>query len=120
MPIATGQAYPTKVVAYGGQLYWTDLYGSVMTCATPTCDAPSSIAAGEAAGPFGLGVDESGVYWTNSAPGGGTVVRCVPAGPKRIPKVIARGQTGPYEFALDSVSVYWTDNGSGSVMRLAK
>jgi hypothetical protein len=119
--IASGQAYPQEVAVYDGQLYWSDLGleqsdGSVMTCSPSHCN-PTPLADNQD-GPLGLGVDDSGVYWTNS--GGGTVIRCQPVGPTCMATSVAEGQDSPYDLALDGVSIYWTDYGSGAVMRLAK
>ena len=63
--------------------------------------------------PYGLAVNSSSAFWTET--GGGTVNSVPLAG--GTPGTLASGGTNPLAIAIDSSSVYWTDDGNGTVMK---
>ena len=57
------------------------------------------------AGPWGIAIDGSNVYWTNY--GGGQVKQCAKSGCSLMPTTLASGLSSPYGIAIDSTNVYW-------------
>jgi hypothetical protein len=121
--IAPAQRNPQYIAEYRGRLYWTNqgsppnfTDSSVMSCARDACSP--SLLADKQAGALGIAVDDSGVYWANSA--GGAVMHCDPSAPTGCsPKAVANAQE-PWAIGLDAKSIFWTDVGAGTVVRLAK
>jgi hypothetical protein len=82
------------------------------------------IASGQA-GPQGIAVDETFVYWTiliDSSGNAGVMMARLSGG---APTKLAGDQNEPLMLGVDSTSVYWTDNGGdplteGTVVKIAK
>ena len=75
--LATGQASLARLALYEGDVFWTaggasPDEGTVMV-APKNGALPARMIAGKLSQPFGIAVDESGVYWTNT--GDGTIAK---------------------------------------------
>jgi hypothetical protein len=104
---------------YGDNVYWTAgvADGGVFTCPKSGCSGGATTVASGQNDPAFVAVDDSGVYWANSA--GGSIMHCALSGCAK-PTVLASAEA-PYAIALDAVSVYFTDSsGFGAVLRVAK
>ena len=74
----------------------------------------------------GVAVDQTSLYWVNSAigisPNSGVVMTCTIAA--CTPKPLAMNQRSPVAIAVDDVAIYWSNNDSGNnmggIMKLAK
>ncbi len=75
--------------------------------------AATTLASGPS-GPYGIAVDATSVYWTNST--GGAVMKVPLDG--GVATTLASGQSGPFDIAVDDSSVYWTNTDGGTVMAL--
>ena len=82
----------------------------------PTWDGsnPQAIVPGQAA-PFGIAVDGSHLYWTNS--GDGTIWRANLDGTNAQSIVQGEGQNSLFAVAVDASHLYWTNRSQGTVKR---
>jgi sugar lactone lactonase YvrE len=117
--VATGQASPLNIAAFGGYVYWTN--SSSNTVARAAADAlgglPPAILASAQTSPWGIAADAGGVYWTNMR--GGQVMKLSPN--STTPIVLASGQTTPGHLRIDASYVYWVNTGdNGSIRRVPK
>jgi hypothetical protein len=89
-------------------------------CVAGVCQ-PVALASGQSC-PMGISVQDQVVYWTNSVPASGAVMRVL--SPGDAPEVIAEDYVNPVAIALDETSVFWavqgTLDGDGFVLRLDK
>jgi hypothetical protein len=111
--------YFSGLALYADDVYWTAgvADGGVFTCPKSGCSGGAKTVASNQDDPAFVAVDDSGVYWANSA--GGTIMHCVHPGCAK-PTVLAN-VAAPFAIALDAVSVYFTDSsGFGAVLRVAK
>jgi hypothetical protein len=123
-----------------GRVYWTESSmglpgvfgsigapnGSIMTVAADGGE-PTTLASGLQP-PLSIGVDGTGVYWTECSNGvdcharAGKIRKLRAGGGS--PITLASELDSPYSIALDDENVYWTDRTSGGqgarVMRIAK
>jgi hypothetical protein len=65
--------------------------------------------------PWGIALDSTSVYWTNSIAGYASVAKVSLAG--GTPQTLAPGGSMPEGVAVDATSVYWTDRGSAGQVR---
>jgi len=74
--------------------------------------------------PWGVAVDSSGIYWTNTSESdggaGGSVVMLAPG--SGTPFTLASAQPVAFSIFLTPTAIYWTDYSAdaGTVMKLAK
>lgn len=124
--VALDQLAPQRIVAYGDFVYWTNLgtgtppavSGGALVRNGVLGNPETALAiTGEQAGPVGLAIDESGIYWVNRY--GGTVM-WLGLGAAGDPTVLASEQGEPFDIALGPDAIYWTDMAAGRIVKLAK
>ena len=118
-PLATGDI-PWDIEVDGTSVYWTEQgsspnTGKVMKTAKADGSASVTIAMGQA-GPHGIAIDATSVYWANKEDG--TINKAPLAGGATT--VLAKGQMSPENVAVDALHVYWTDPKADLVVRVAK
>lgn len=97
---------------------------SVPDAEMPACDSvaetdpaycgPLVLATGQA-GPYGLALTDTDVYWFNS--GSGALMRCAKSGCGGSPTQIAMGAPKGFFVAADATHVYWNHNTDGELLR---
>ena len=100
------QGGPIFIAQYGSQIYWTDAIGNTVGAADKL-DGSTSIFAGNANNPFGIGADDSGVYIANSD----TVWQCPLAGCPS-PVTVFDAGSGNTDLALGGGLALWLDTGN--------
>lgn len=111
---------PLALAVHGGTLYWTSPSDNAIGSCTPSdCQATMKVVARGLGVPWGLAVDDSGVYWTErgdpnaTCQGVGGVAMCPLAGcPASGPTYLATGQSCPTAIAVTSSAVVWANSGS--------
>jgi sugar lactone lactonase YvrE len=121
-----GLANPLAVTVRGASVYWADEgnlavenSGRVMKAPLdPNAGKPTTLATGGR--PQGVAVDETNVYWTDSA--SQSVQRVPLAG--GTPTTLAKAQVGPLAITVDAANLYWVTiaegKGEGTIMKMAK
>ena len=116
--LASGLDSPSGSIALDGStsVYWTEFgsrAGSGAVKRVGTNGGTVTTLASGLSRPFGIAIDATSVYWTES--GSGTV--------KKVRKdegtvtTLASGLSSPYGIAVDSTSVYWTENNSTGTVK---
>ncbi len=110
---------PFGVATDATDVYWTekDVVGRVLHKAKSA--APASPALEIAIGqgePSHLAVDETHVYWSNSADG---TINRVPKG-GGVVEILAMDQGTPTVLAIDDTRVFWVNSATGQIMRVDK
>lgn len=111
---------PWDIVVDETSIYWTEQgsmpgAGKVMK-ASKTDGAGVTMLAADAAGPQGIAVDATRVYWANKNDG---TIKSVPITGGAV-TVLAAAQVAPANVAVDAHFVYWTDAGGDAIMRAPK
>lgn len=117
--LATGDI-PWQLQVDATSLYWTEQgssanVGKVMKASKVDGTGGVTIAMGQA-GPHGIAIDATSVYWANKE--GGTINKAPLVGGAST--VLAKGQMSPENVAVDATHVYWTDPKADLVIRIAK
>lgn len=103
----------------GGAIVRADLAGDAAADAAPALRGSTTVVAGGLNSPWDVDMDESGVYWTTTAVGGG-VYTCPTTGcTSQGPRTLASGLSQPTYLALDARAVYVATN-DGAVVKVAK
>lgn len=118
-PLASGDI-PWHVEVDGTRIYWSEQgsspgTGKVMS-ASKIDGSGSTVIAMNQAGPQGLAVDATSVYWANKEDG---TIHKAPLG-GGASTVLAQGQLAPANVVVDAKYVYWTDPKADLVVRVAK
>lgn len=127
--LASGQKTPISVAQHHGQVFWLDGgiapgEGSAVMSVPVSGGEPVTLASGSFF-PLGLGVDDSGLYFSNnrSEAGLGNVMTVPLDGGEAT--TLAEGQDHPSSVVPFGDHLYWTNSGSmdqgsvGAVMKLA-
>ena len=118
-PLASGDI-PWDIEVDATHIYWTEQgsspnTGKVMKASKVDGSAGVTIASTQA-GPHGIAIDATSVYWANKDDG--TIHKAPLAG--GADTVIASGQLAPANVAVSATHVYWTDPKADLVVRIAK
>jgi hypothetical protein len=100
-------------------VYWVDYAtptngGSVNVQPSGLVNQAFVLASGQSF-PNGIAVDDTSVYWTNSAKDGGVMKINVGGG---TPEALADNLGQPFGIAVDDTSVYWTNQDDGTVRKV--
>jgi len=114
--VAAGQRDPSALAIDGTSVYWAnagiDGYGtdgSIASCALGGCNQTPTVLAG-GIGPNSIAVNASGVYWTISGNGVGSLWSCAPSGCTPMKLVDTTGI--PWLLGANASSLAWiTSNG---------
>jgi hypothetical protein len=111
--LGTGQNDPRAVAADSRNAYWITTAGVVASAPIAT-GGMKTLASGQG-GYYGIAVDASNVYFTNSYAG---TVASVPIGGGGV-TTLATGQTNPQAIAVAGGYVYWANaTNAGSIMKV--
>jgi hypothetical protein len=118
-PLASGDI-PWHIEVDETSIYWTEQgsspgTGKVMKASKVDGSKGVTIASNQA-GPQGLALDATSVYWANKEDG--TIHKAPLAGGADV--VIAAGQLAPANVVVSATHVYWTDPKADLVVRIAK
>jgi sugar lactone lactonase YvrE len=110
---------PFDVTTDATDVYWTekDAVGKVLHKAKTALPASPALELAINQGePSHLAVDDTHVYWSNSA--AGTINR-IPKGGGAV-EILASGQGTPTSLAIDAARMYWVNSLGGQIMRAEK
>ncbi|MEO5727437.1 MAG: hypothetical protein ABI134_10590 [Byssovorax sp.] len=118
-PLASGDI-PWDIEVDATHVYWTEQgsspgVGKVMRASKVDGSEGVTIASNQA-GPQGLAIDATSVYWANKEDG--TIHKAPLAGGADV--VLASGQLTPANVVVSDTHVYWTDPKADLVVRVAK
>jgi len=122
--MALAIAAPSAAAAPSQRLYWANAKTSpqasgttVKRCGLGSLPCSPQTVAEDQGNPFGVAVNSSHVYWTNS--GDNTVMRCsISASLPCTGQVVASGETSePVGMALSATHIYWAVNTPGTIRR---
>ncbi|HEY6463795.1 MAG TPA: hypothetical protein VIY73_26680, partial [Polyangiaceae bacterium] len=125
--VATNQDYPWAIAVDDNNVYWTNYdnasapenggatsSGAVMKVPL-TGGTPVTLDQG-LAGPWGIAIDATNVYYTNA---GGGHVKSVPIAGGTVTTLASNQQT-PVGIAVDGTNVYWANYANGTIGATAK
>jgi hypothetical protein len=116
--VATGQRDPSALAIDSTNVYWANAGidghgtdGSIASCALGGCNQTPTVLAG-GIGPNSIAVNASGVYWTTTGNGVGSLWSCAPSGGTPMKLVDTMGI--PWLLGVNATSLAWITSNGGA------